>query len=102
MYRLSAYYPHGGKFDMDYYKSKHLPMVADRLGSAIERWEVDSGMSGVAPGSDPPNVAVGYLYFNSPDDFSAAFGKHAPEILGDTPNFTDINPVIQISEIVAG
>ncbi|HUF54134.1 MAG TPA: EthD family reductase [Dehalococcoidia bacterium] len=102
MYRLSAYYPHGGKFDLEYYKTKHMPMVKEKVGSAIERWEVDNGLSGVAPGSNPPNIAVGHLYFNSLDEFAKAFGQHAPAIMADTANFTDIAPQIQVSEIIEG
>jgi hypothetical protein len=33
-------------------------------------------------------------------DFQGAFGPHAEEIMGDVPNFTNIEPMIQISEIV--
>jgi len=32
----------------------------------------------------------------------AGFGPHAQEIMSDIPNYTDIAPVIQISEVVVG
>ncbi|MET0506685.1 MAG: EthD family reductase, partial [Burkholderiaceae bacterium] len=32
--------------------------------------------------------------------FQSAFGPHAGEILGDIPNYTDLQPVIQLSEVV--
>ena len=32
--------------------------------------------------------------------FQKGFGPHAKEILGDIPNYTDIAPVMQISEVV--
>ena len=35
----------------------------------------------------------------SVQDFQGAFGPHSDEIMGDIPNFTRIQPVVQISEI---
>ena len=102
MYRMSIYYPQGGDFDMDYYLSKHMPFVAECAGDTLVRWEVDKGLSGMAPGTPPPNVAVAYLYFESPDEFAKAFTARVGEIIADTPNYTPIRPQIQVSEIVKG
>jgi len=102
MIRVSAYYANGPdkKFDMDYYHTKHLPMVADRLKPQLVNWEIDKGLAGGTPGAAPPFLGIGHLYFNSVDDFQAAFGPHAAEILADTPNFTNIEPEFQISEVL--
>ena len=43
-----------------------------------------------------------HLYCESPATFQAAFGPHAAEILADIPNYTDLQPVLQISEVVVG
>ena len=32
--------------------------------------------------------------------FQAGFGPHAEEILGDIPNYTDLAPTLQISEVM--
>ncbi|MEK7216186.1 MAG: EthD family reductase [Chloroflexota bacterium] len=37
--------------------------------------------------------------FKSLQDFQQAFGPHAGELMADIPNFTNIEPVIQISDI---
>jgi uncharacterized protein (TIGR02118 family) len=42
---------------------------------------------------------MGHLYFDSLADFQAAFGPHAKDIMADIPNYTDIQPTIQISEV---
>jgi uncharacterized protein (TIGR02118 family) len=34
--------------------------------------------------------------------FQKGFGPHADEILGDIKNYTDLKPVMQISEVVVG
>ena len=102
MIRVSILYPPSEKFDQDYYINTHMKMVADRVGDALIKFEVDKGLSGGAPGSPAPYAAVGHLYFNSVEEFAQAFGQHAGEIMADVPSFTDAQGQIQISEIVAG
>ncbi len=34
--------------------------------------------------------------------FQAGFGPHAKEIMADIPNYTDLESVMQISEVVVG
>lgn len=103
MIRVSVLYPstEGASFDMDYYLGSHIPMVADRLGEALQGWSVDQGVAGGAPGQSPPFVAVGHLQFESVEAFQAAFAPHTAEILGDVANYTTITPAMQISEVLA-
>jgi uncharacterized protein (TIGR02118 family) len=103
MIRVSVLYPRkdGARFDHDYYARKHLPMVAELLrGFGLARYEVDKGIAGGAPGAPAPFVAACHLYFNAPGDFPKGVAAHGKEIMGDIPNYTDIAPQIQISEIV--
>ena len=89
----------GKKFDHDYYAKKHMPMVMDRLkSSGMIRYEIDRGLAGGAPGSEPPFVCVGRLYFNTLEEFQQALGTQGPEILKDIPNYTDIEFQMQISQ----
>lgn len=101
MIKVSVLYPNreGSRFDMDYYCTTHIGLCKDRLGDACKGVDVEAGLSSAAPGSAPPYVAMGHLYFDSLEAYSAAFGLHAEEILGDIPNYTDVEPVIQISEV---
>ena len=103
MIKVSVFYPRteGAGFDMDYYVTKHMPMVADLCGSAVKNWSVDSGLAGGAPGQPPAYVCVGNILFNSLDEFQTAFGPHAGQIMGDIPNYTTISPIVQISDVVA-
>lgn len=100
--KVSVSYPNeeGKKFDMDYYCNKHIPMVAGLLGDAVIGASVENGLGGGAPGSAAPNVAVGNLHFNTMADFEKSFGPNADAIMKDLPNYTDITPVIQVSEVV--
>jgi len=104
MVRVSALYPNepGKRFDHASFAGKHLPMVMDRLKSfGMLRYEVDIGVGGRA-GAPPPFVAAAHLYFNTAADFQQGTGAHGSELRGDIPNYTDISPQVQISEIVAG
>lgn len=103
MVRISVLYPNepGRKFDHEYYAKKHMPLVQKRLSAlGLLRYEVDRGLAGATPESRPPFVGACYLYFNSAQEFRNAMGKHGAELMGDVPNYTDIPPQIQISEIV--
>ncbi|HAP68476.1 MAG TPA: EthD family reductase, partial [Flavobacteriales bacterium] len=42
----------------------------------------------------------GNLYFENLEAFQNSFGPNAEKIMGDLPNFTNIEPVIQIAEVV--
>ena len=43
-----------------------------------------------------------HIFCGSVEAFQAGFGPHAKEIMGDIPNYTDLAPVIQISDVVVG
>ena len=100
MIRVSVLYANdeGKKFDMAYYTDKHLRLVREKLGGALKGMTVDQGLGGGQPGSKPPYVAMVHMLFDSVDAFQGAFGPHAKAIMGDIPNYTDIQPTIQISE----
>lgn len=101
MIRVSVLYPNGAdsKFDMNYYVTKHMPMVKEKLGSAVKSMAVEQGIAGGAPGTPAAYVALGHLTFDSVDAFQSAFAPHAEAIMGDIPNYTNIQPTIQISEV---
>ena len=102
MTKVSVLYPNieGKKFDMDYYSSKHVELVAGLLGDALKGASIESGIGGAAPGMPAPYGAMGNLYFESPEAFANTFGPNAKEIMDDLPNFTDIEPVVQVSTVV--
>lgn len=101
MIRVSFLYPSEaeGSFDHDYFLRTHLPLVAARLGSALVGYEVDRGIAGGDAGAPPPFEAAVHMTFRSVDDFQRAFEPHADELVGDIPNYTDINATMQISEV---
>ena len=101
MIQVAVQYPRteGARFDMDYYVNKHIPMVSERCGDALKGATILEGLSGGMGGKPSANIASVLLTFDSIDTFSAAMGPHMPEIMGDIPNYTDITPVLEISQI---
>lgn len=101
MIKLSIFYPNteGKKFDKDYYLDVHIPLSIKVQGDAIKRMEVDFGFSGVQPGSQPPYVAVCHFLYDSFEAFQQAFMPHAETLMKDIANYTDIETVIQFSEV---
>ncbi|NGP75079.1 EthD family reductase [Balneolaceae bacterium YR4-1] len=102
MIKVSVLYPNkeGKSFDMDYYLSKHLPLVSKTLGTALQDSSYEKGLASTEPDTPARYVAIANLYFKSMEEFGEAFEKAAPTLMADLPNFTDIEPVGQISEIV--
>jgi uncharacterized protein (TIGR02118 family) len=101
MIKVSVLYPNsaGAKFDMNYYVSKHLPMVQKKLGTALKGVAAEQGIAGGAPGVPAPFIAVGHLMCDSIETFQSSFAPHAESIMADVPNYTNVQPTIQISEV---
>jgi uncharacterized protein (TIGR02118 family) len=98
---ITVLYPSGPdiKFDFDYYKTKHAPLIRRLYGKGIARIELRRGVA-TQDNSPLPYVAVINIWIGSQKAFDAAAAKHAAELIADVPNFTNGKPVIQIDEIV--
>ena len=84
------------------YRDKHMPLLKSRMGDACRSYTVDKGIAGGTPGSAPTYVGMCHIFCDSVESFQTAFGPHANEIMGDIANYTDLSPVLQISEVVVG
>ena len=103
MIRMSVYYPNdpGGHFDHAYYAGTHRRLVQQRLGPlGLRDVQIERGVAGYA-GAPAPYVAVGHLLFDSLPALEAAWSAQGATIVADVPNYTDAQPVIQISEVVS-
>ena len=101
MIKVSVLYPKSDDttFDMKYFCDRHIGMVKEKLGDSCKKVAIEEGLSGGMPGTEATYVAMGHLYFDSVEDFQSAFGPHAETIMADIPNYTNVQPVIQISEV---
>jgi len=89
-------------FDFDYYSKRHMPMVKAKMAGACSHFTIEKGLAGGTPGAPPTYIAMGHLFFASVDAFLAAFGPHAGDIMADIPNYTNVTPIVQISEVLTG
>ena len=101
MFKVAILYPNGEDktFDMDYYEKKHMPMVAGFLGKNLKFYEIDKGIAGRTPNDKAPFVAIGYFYINDVAEYNKAIAQNRDTIINDFKNYTNIQPVVQISEI---
>ena len=102
MIKVSVFYPNkpGGRFDWDYYLNRHMPMAIEALGDTLRGVTVEHGLTGDTPEAPPPYVAMCHFLFDSVESFMSAFMPHAAALQGDIPNYTDVEPGIQISEVM--
>ena len=75
------------------------PQLLASAAADVQSIGAELGINGGAPGSKPIYVAIGTLTFDTVEAFEKSFGPHAGEIMADIPNYTNVQPVIQISEI---
>ena len=102
MIKVSVFYPSGPEthFDMDYYCSRHIPLVRELCGAALKGTAVEKGITGATEGSAPRFAAMGHLLFDSVETYQSSIGPHLEQIVSDIPNYTNIQPIIQISEVM--
>jgi uncharacterized protein (TIGR02118 family) len=100
MVLVSVMYPNepGSSFNQDYYLQRHIPLVKERWNSmGLMDVRLVRGV-GTPDGTPIPYRGMALLSFRSMQDFQNAAGAHAQEIFADIPNFTNVQPVVQISE----
>ena len=94
MIRVSVTYPSGEDttFDHEYYAATHVPMCVAAWSPV--KTEIDKGVNG-------PSVAAVHFYFDSLEAFQGAMGSpKTGDVMADVANYTNITPVLQVSEIV--
>jgi uncharacterized protein (TIGR02118 family) len=101
LFKVAILYPNGeGKtFDMGYYEQTHMPMVAAFLGKNLQFYEIDKGIAGRTPTDKVPYLAIGYFYVKDVAEYNKAIAQNREAVINDFKNYTNIQPVIQISEV---
>lgn len=102
MFKVSVMYPNeeGAEFNYGYYKGKHMGLVEEHLKPfGIIKTEVDKGISG---GGDvpAPYICIGHLYFETLEGYEQGIAEKGEILRGDIPNFTNVTPIRQISQVL--
>ena len=100
--KVSIMYPfaEGKTFNMEYYETKHMPMVAGLLGSNLVKYTIEKGLASGIPNQPLPYMAIGIFYVKNLNDYQAAIGPNRDTIRADFANYTNVAPVILVSEVV--
>jgi len=102
--KISIFYPHNpdGRFDFDYYLDRHMPEMIRLLCQhpGYQGVSVEKGVAGGLVGTEAPYQAICHFSFDSLGEFMDAYMEHAEVLQADTANFTDIEPLVQISEVM--
>jgi uncharacterized protein (TIGR02118 family) len=102
MVRVTVYYPNqpGARFDLDYYLSHHMPMVAEKLRAhGMKSWSVSKGVGGFG-GAAATFLIQASLDFDSMEGLQAGMASESAAIMADIPNYTELPPQIQIDEVL--
>ena len=102
MIKVSVMYPNspGVQFDHVYYRDKHLPLIKSRMGDGLKYYTIDKGLAGATPDTAASFVGMCHLICDSVAAYQASFGPHARELTADIANFTNVTPIVQISDMV--
>ncbi|MES2797416.1 MAG: EthD family reductase [Bacteroidota bacterium] len=101
MISLTVLYPKtaDSQFNMDYYLNTHIPLAKERLSSfGLKGVDLLTGLAGGAPDSPPLYAMIGTLHFDSMESFQNAMATHGAELTGDIPNYTNVEPIMQICQ----
>ena len=52
----------GARFNHEYYRDKHMPLVKARLGDACKYYTVDKGLAGGTPGAPATYVGMCHIF----------------------------------------
>jgi uncharacterized protein (TIGR02118 family) len=101
MIKVTVLYPKtpGSRFDHDYYLNVHMPMSIRLIGHAMTAISVDRGTGG-APWPDAAFHAICTFTCASREAYEQAFFPHMTELQGDILRFTDVQAIIQLSDVV--
>jgi len=102
MYKITVLYPKTAEddFNLAYYMDAHTPLVKKLLEPyGLVKVDIEVGIAGPAPGSEPPFALICGIYFNDIESLQKALETEGAELIADIPNFTSIIPDLQISRV---
>jgi uncharacterized protein (TIGR02118 family) len=67
MIKVSVMYPNkpGARFNHEYYRDKHMPLVKSKMGANCKYYTVDKGLAGGSPGAPANYVGMCHIFCDS-------------------------------------
>jgi uncharacterized protein (TIGR02118 family) len=97
---ITVLYPAKGneRFDFEFYRKRHIPLIQEILGKSLHGLEVRSGQP--APDGAPPTyIAVISIWIADWPAYERAMAARAQELIDEVPLFTKVMPTIQTDEV---
>jgi len=102
MIKVTVLYPKvaGKTFDYDYYKNVHIPLAIRLLGPAIRSVTVECALEPGAPWPSPAFFVIAGFVCETVEAYTQALVPHMNRLQEDVANFTNVEAIIQVSDIV--
>ena len=101
MIRITALYPNaaGSRFDGAYYTGQHTAFARGLLEpGGLLGLSTSLGVAALDGGA-PAFWAISEMQFTSREAFDSAMAACGEQLFADLPNYTDVAPVLQISNV---
>ena len=86
------------RFDYGYYLQTHIPMVKEYwTPMGLQQVDILRGTASMDGGA-PAFALMAVLHFTSQEDLQNALETHGNPVMADIPNFTDVEPLLQMNE----
>jgi conserved hypothetical protein len=100
---VTAIYPNApdSRFDTDYYLNAHTKLARGLLEQhGLTDIRTSIGIAAL-DGSPAPYWAISEMHFASRDRFDAAMSANGDTLFADLPNYTNVDPILQFSELAS-
>ena len=101
MIRITTTYKNGSdaQFDFEYYLKSHMRLSKELLGEfGMLSFEIERCLQTMA-GDVPDYVCMTHVDFDDKERLLEGLEKHGDELQEDFPNYTNIEPEVQICEV---
>lgn len=101
MIKVSLFYSNESNkyFNDSYYLEVHIPMSVRLQGANLKAVQVETALANAPEEIPPVYVAICHFYYETPEHFFAAFLPHREMLEKDMDNYTNIKPLVQMSEV---
>lgn len=99
MFKCSILYPNQKdiRFDLMYYLERHMVMAKELTKNGCLGTEVEVGAN---KNEDAPFMVITHFYFRSQLDFETYLAPNIKSFATDVPFFCNVEPIVQLSEVV--
>lgn len=89
------------QFNWDYFLNNHIPRIREIFKDlGLQRIDLHTGVASAMPGQPPPYMCICEIMLDNIEGFQRGFMQEGAWIMGDIHNYSTVQPLVQISNIV--